>query len=169
MRAVKKYLPWVLCALFLIVAVTFGLLWRQERTRARAEDELRAQATAFIGDLTSISAETAEADAARIKAWAVGDFAEEADVFYGDRAIDAVVEAQASTEGEIDELYVQSLREGQGSLFAVVSYTVTNAETSEPKTDTIRMSIEMLETGGDWKVSSVRVLESPGTTLPGGT
>jgi len=166
MKALKRLLPWILFGLALVAAVTFGVLWQQEASKANEQDELRAQATEFINDLTSISAETADADAEEIKAWAVGDFAEEAEVFYGDKAIDAVKEADASTEGAIESLYVQSLEEGEASLFAVIDYTVTNAATAEPKTDTIRMSIEMIESDDGWKVNSVRVLESPGTALP---
>ncbi|MDQ4059380.1 MAG: hypothetical protein M3124_09695, partial [Actinomycetota bacterium] len=88
MRALKRLLPWILFGLALVAAVAFGVLWQQEWSKANEQDELRAQATEFINDLTSISAETAEADAEEIKAWAVGDFAEEAEVFYGDKAID---------------------------------------------------------------------------------
>ncbi|MGH2752740.1 MAG: hypothetical protein ACRDK3_18005 [Actinomycetota bacterium] len=161
-----RYLPWLLLLLALVATVTFAVLWQQERTRASEEDELRAQATEFIDDLTSISAATAEADAEAIKEWAVGDFADEAEVFYGQEAIDAVVEAEASTEGDIEELFVQSLSDGEGSVFAVINYTVTNAGTEEPKTDTVRMNIEMIETDGRWRVNRVRVLESPGTALP---
>ena len=109
MKVIKRYLPWFLLALALTAAVTFGYLWQEARTAADAEDELRAQAREFIGDLMSISAETAEADAAAIKQWAVGDFADEAEVFYGEKAIDAVVELEATTEGEVQELFIQSL------------------------------------------------------------
>ncbi|MGH2701156.1 MAG: hypothetical protein ACRDJB_03070 [Actinomycetota bacterium] len=166
MKLIKRLLPWILFGLALVAAVTFGVLWQQEWSKANEQDELRAQATEFINDLTSISADTAEADAEEIKQWAVGDFAEEAEVFYGDKAIDAVKEADASTEGAIQSLYVQSLEDGEASLFAVIDYTVTNAGTAEPKTDIIRMNIEMIESDDGWKVNSVRVLESPGTALP---
>jgi Mce-associated membrane protein len=168
MKVLGRYLPWLLLVLALIAATTFGILWQRERSKGDEEDELRAQATEFIGDLTSISADTAQADADAIKEWAVGDFADEAEVFYGQKAIDAVVDAEATTEGEIQELFVQSLSEGEGSVFAVVDYTVTNAGTEEPKTDTVRLSIEMIDSDAGWKVNSVRLLESPGSSLPTG-
>jgi hypothetical protein len=168
MKFLGRYLPWFLLVIALVAATTFGILWQRERSKGAEEDELRAQATAFIGDLTSVSADTAQADADAIKEWAVGDFADEAEVFYGQKAIDAVVDAEATTEGEIQELFVQSLSEGEGSVFAVVDYTVTNAGTEEPKTDTVRLSIEMIDTERGWKVNSVRLLESPGSSLPTG-
>ena len=167
MKWIGRYLPWFLLVLALVAAATFGTLWQESRSEENAEDELRAQATEFIDDLTSISAETAEADAEAIREWAVGDFGDEAEVFYGQEAIDAVVEAEATTEGEIEELFVQSLADGEGSVFAVVNYTVTNAGTEEPKTDTVRLSIEMIESEAGWKVNSVRLLESPGTPPEG--
>jgi Mce-associated membrane protein len=168
MKLLRRYLPWFLLVLALIAAATFGILWQQERSKGNEESELRARATEFINDLTSISADTAQADADAIKEWAVGDFADEAEVFYGQKAIDAVVDAEATTEGEIQELYVQSLSEGEGTVFAVIDYTVTNAGTDEPKTDTVRMTIEMIDSDAGWKVNSVRLLESPGGSLPEG-
>jgi len=97
----------------------------------------------------------------------VGDFADEAEVFYGQEAIDAVVELKATTEGEVRELFIQSLEDGEGSVFAVVDHTVTNANTDEPKTDTVRMSIEMIDSEDGWKVNRVRIFESPGPPLSG--
>jgi Mce-associated membrane protein len=167
MKVMVRYLPWFLLVLALIAAATFGSLWQEARSKADAEDELRAQATEFIDDLTSISAETAEADAEAIKEWAVGDFGNEAEVFYGPKAIDAVVEAEATTEGDIQELFVQSLADGEGSVFAVVDYTVTNAGTDEPKTDTVRLSVEMIDSEAGLKVNRVRIFESPGTPPAG--
>ena len=167
MKLIARYLPWFLLVLALTTAAAFGSLWQQARSEADAEDELRAEARAFIGDLMSISAETAEADAAAIKDWAVGDFADEAEVFYGQEAIDAVVELKATTEGEVREIFIQSLEDGEGSVFAVVDHTVTNANTDEPKTDTVRMSIEMIDSEDGWKVNRVRIFESPGTPIPG--
>jgi hypothetical protein len=166
-KLIARYLPWFLLVLALTAAAAFGALWQQARSEANAEDELRAQAREFIGDLMSISADTAEADAAAIKEWAVGDFADEAEVFYGQEAIDAVVELKATTEGQIRELFVQSLEGGEGSVFAVVDHTVTNANTDEPKTDTVRMSIEMIESEAGWKVNRVRIFETPGTPPSG--
>lgn len=52
-------------------------------------------------------------------------------------------------------------------MFAVVDHTVTNASTEEPKTDTVRMSIEMIESEDGWKVNRVRIFESPGASSPG--
>jgi hypothetical protein len=166
-KSIARHLPWFLLVLALIAAATFGSLWQEEKSRENAEDELRAQATEFIDDLTSISAETAEADAKAIREWAVGDFGDEAEVFYGPKAIDAVVEAEATTEGDIQELAVQSLADGEGSVFAVVDYTVTNAGTDEPKTDTVRLSVEMIDSEAGWKVNRVRIFESPGTPPSG--
>jgi hypothetical protein len=161
-KLIARYLPWFLLVLALTAAAAFGSLWLRAVSETDAEDELRAQARTFIGDLMSISAETAEADAAAIKDWAVGDFADEAEVFYGQEAIDAVVELKATTEGDVRELFVQSLEDGEGSVFAIVDHTVTNANTEEPKTDTVRMSIEMIDSEDGWKVNRVRIFESPG-------
>lgn len=162
----KRLAPWVLCALALAAAIVFFLLWQQERSAAQARAEMRSQADRFVTALTNFSAETIDDDAARIKSFAVGDFAKEAEAFFGDKAVAAIEEAGAVSEGEIESMFVQELEDDSGSVFAVVSETVTNSQRAQPQTDTLRLEVGMIETSSGWKVNRVDVLQSPGTVLP---
>ena len=166
--ALKRLAPWVLSALAVVAAVIFFLLWQQERSDARAREEMAARAESFVVALTNFSAETIEDDAARIKSFAVGDFAQEADAFFGDQAVAAIEEAQAVSEGDIESLFVQELEGESGSVFAVVSETVMNSERAEPQTDTLRLEVGMIKTSSGWKVNRVEILQSSGTVLPSG-
>ena len=76
-----------------------------------------------------------------------------------------IKEADATSSGEIEEIFVQSLDEDEASVFAVVTETITNATTTEPRTDTLRLEVGLIETGSGWKVQSVEVFQSPGQTL----
>jgi Mce-associated membrane protein len=163
-----KALPWALFAIALAAAITFAVLWQQLAAQEQERKEVRATANEFATVLTNFSADTIEKDAARIKEFAVGRFEEEVDVFFGEEAIAAIKEAQARSRGDIDSVFVQSIDEESASAFAVVSETVTNVNTPEPRTDILRMEISMVETESGWKVDQVDILQSPGAPpLPG--
>lgn len=159
-------IPWILFGIALAAAIAFGLMWQQLRALEQERKEVRAVGQEFATELTTFSSETIEADARAIKSFAVGQFAKEADVFFGAKAIDAIKEAQASSEGEIDSVFVQSLEDDSASVFAVVSETISNA-TTRSRTDVLRMEIGLVKTDSGWKVDRVEVLQSPGTGLLG--
>lgn len=158
-------MPWTLVVLALGAAVTFLILWQEAETEGNEQDEVVAVATDFINALTNFSADTIDEDAEEIRSYAVGDFEEEVDTFFGERAIAAIKEADATSSGEIEEIFIQSLDEDEASVFAVVTETITNAATTEPRTDTLRLEVGLIETGSGWKVQSVEVFQSPGQTL----
>ena len=163
-------LPWALFVLAAAAAVTFLILWQEAEAEGSENEEVVTAASDFVEALTNFSADTIDDDAERIRSFAVGDFEEEVDTFFGDRAIAAIKEADATSSGEIEEIFIQSLDEEEASIFAVVTETITNAATTEPRTDTLRLEVGMIKTGSGWKVQSVEVFQSPGQTLvPGST
>lgn len=163
----KSLAPWVVAFVAAVAAVTFGVLWAQARAEETTEDELRSTAREFVAALTNFSADSIDADAERIKSFAVGAFEQEAEIFFGERATEAIEEAEATSEGEIESLYVQSIGDESASVFAVVNQSVSNAGLAEPKTDVVRMEVGLVETSSGWKVDRVEVIQSPGTVLPG--
>ncbi len=158
--------PWSLFVLASAGAVTLGSLWQQEVAEDRQVDEVTDAATSFVHALTNFSSETIDADAARIKAFAVGEFSEEAETFFGERAVAAIREAQATSVGEIESLFLQSVRDEQASVFAVVSEAVSNAGVTEPRTETLRLEVGLIKTPSGWKVNRVDVFQSPGGPVP---
>lgn len=167
--ALKRLAPWIVALIALGAAVTFFALWQKERGDDREVADMRSQATRFVEALTNFSADTIEADAQRIKSFAVGDFADEADAFFGERAIEALKEAEATSEGDVQSVFVQSLEGDTGSVFAVVNETVSNSQRTQAQTDIIRLEIGMIKTSSGWKVNRVDVLQSPGAPLPAPT
>ena len=158
-------MPWTLFVIAAGAAITFLILWQEAETRENEQEEVLETATAFIEALTNFSADTIDEDAERIKSFAVGDFEEEVDTFFGPRAVEAIKQAEATSVGEIQELFIQSIDEDEASVFAVVSETITNASTTEPRTDTLRLEVGLIKTGSGWKVNDVEVFQSPGQTL----
>jgi Mce-associated membrane protein len=166
LRRLLRALPWILFGVATIVAIVFGVLWWQLRAQEQERREVRAFGQEFATELTNFSADTIEKDADEIKSFAVGQFAKEADVFFGERAIAAIKQAEATSQGDIDSVFVQTVEGDSASVFAVVSETISNVAT-EGRTDVLRMEIGMVKTESGWKVDRVDVLQSPGSGLIG--
>jgi hypothetical protein len=63
--------------------------------------------------------------------------------------------------GRVRSLFVQSLSGGSATVFGVVDEAVSNAGQPAPRTELIRIDIEMIETTDGWKVNRVNILQSP--------
>jgi hypothetical protein len=160
--SLRAVVPWVVALLAGAAAVTFFLLWRGLEAEAASRDEVTAVARDFVTTLTNFSHETIESDVEEIRSFAVGEFAEEADTFFGADGVAAIREAQATSEGRIESLFVQALDSDEASVFAVVTETIANALTDEPQTDVLRLEVGMIETDDGWKVNRVEVFQAPG-------
>jgi Mce-associated membrane protein len=166
----RLIVPWTLFVIAAAAAITFVILWQEAETEDSGRQDVVETAGDFVLALTNFSADTIDDDAEQIRSFAVGDFEEEVDTFFGPRAVAAIKEAEATSTGEIEEIFIQSLDDEEASVFAVVSETITNAASTEPRTDTLRLEIGMIETGSGWKIERVEVFQSPGQTLvPGST
>ncbi len=163
-----RLVPWVLFVLALGAAITFAVLWQQQLEQDQAEDELRSQATEFVTALTNFSAKTIDQDAEQIQAYATQEFKQEADVFFGGKAIAAIKQAKVRLKGDVESIYVQSFEGNSASVFAVVTQSLTNASSKEPSVDIARFNFDMVKTDSGWKVSHLEFLQSPGTVVPEG-
>ncbi len=166
--AVARSLPWVLVAITTAAAVVFALLWHNvdgDLKAAQAVDHERASVVAtgtdFLTALTNFSADTIDSDVRRIRGFAVGDFADQVDQFFGPTNVAALKKAEVVSSGVIRSVFVQSIDGPQASVFGVIDEAVRNAH-SAPRTETLRINVEMLQTSDGWKVASVDILPSPG-------
>lgn len=164
----RVIVPWFLFALAAAAAVVFALAWLSGVEEDDRIEEVERASQRFVTALTNFSAETIEADVQEIRSFAVGDFEEEVDTFFGPDAIDAITQAEATSEGEIEAIFVQDIDEDAASVFVVVSETVTNSVLEEPQTDVLRLEIGLVQTEDTWKVDRVEVFQAPGSTgVPG--
>lgn len=170
-RLPRFSLPWAVAAVATIAALAFAVLWWQARSDATALEDAAAErealertARAFVLDLTNFGYQTIEADIRRIRSYATGRFEQEVEEFFGPDNVEAIRAARAVSEAEIDKLFVQSLGEDAGTVFAVVEETVTNETIEDPRTDIVRMEIGFVRTTSGWKVDRVELFQSPGDT-----
>jgi hypothetical protein len=159
-----RALPWTLFAAALAAAVLFAVLWQRAEGHERRRAEVASTATSFLIALTNFSGPTIESDIAEIRSYAVGDFAEQVETFFDPQAVAALREAQARSVGRIRSLFVESLSGGSASVFGVVDEAVSNSAETAPRTELIRIDIEMIETTQGWKVNRVNILQSPDQT-----
>ena len=162
------YLPWVVAGVAVGLAILFGILWQRAEGRDRRRAEVASTATQFLTALTNFDGRTIDRDAAEISGFAVGDFAEQVQTFFNDRARQALRKAKARSVGRVQKVFVESVNGQAASVFGVVGETVTNTGTTAPRQDTLRIEMDMIETKDGWKVNRVNILQSPNQGPLGG-
>lgn len=153
------------CALGAAV-ILFGL-WHQANGAERKRAEVASTATAFLQALTNFQSATIDHDVAAIKAYAVGDFADQVKQFFGPSAVDAIKKADAKSTGQVASVFVESLSGVNATAFGVVNEVVTNKNNPTPRNQVVRIEIGMLDTAQGWKINRVDILQSPTATPTG--
>lgn len=156
-----RALPWAVAVVATAGAVTFGVLWQQQRGEDLRRAEVEDLARRFLTALTSFSAETIERDVDEIRSFAVGDFAQEVDDTFGPERIATIRESDATSVGTVRDVYVESLEGSSAQVFGVVEETVVSATQTTPRTDVLRVLVGLIETPEGWRVHSVEILPTP--------
>lgn len=151
----------VVALLGVVGTLAFGFLWVRDVRDGRAETAMADQAEEFLLALTNFDAATVDEDFDAIVDAGTGDFQDQADEFFGSEVRSALREVQASSRGEVRDLYVQSFDGDSGRVFAVVDQTIANNRFPQPQSDQLRVELALDHEGGGWKVSDVIVLEAP--------
>lgn len=164
----SRALPWALFVVSIGVAGVFAQLWQRGEAVEDRRGEVLTVARGFVGALTNFQAATIEQDVARIRSFAVGDFAEQVGTFFDRETIDRIKEAEARSIGTVQSVFVQSLAGDTASVFGVVNESTVNKDSPVPRTEVVRLDIQMIRTPTGWRVSRVEILQSPGTVPFGG-
>jgi hypothetical protein len=157
-------LPWSLFGVALAGAVVFAFLWQGARSADHRRAEVASVANRFLISLSNFQGSTIDADVREIRSFAVGDFADQVGTFFDQDAMKALRDAQAKSVGRVQNVFVESLSGGSATVFGVVNEQVTNASNPTPRTEVLRIEIEMLDTKAGWKVNRVNILQSPTAT-----
>lgn len=141
--------------------IGFGLAWGLSDTGPSTNAAVSDSARNLVLALTNFDPGTISADFSRVQSQATGSFAKQAKRVFGSSIRKELSSAHAASRGTVEDLYIQSVNGSHASVFAVVSQRYLNTKTTTPVRDTLRMVIGLTEVGGNWKISSVRVLEQP--------
>jgi hypothetical protein len=115
----------------------------------------------FLSSLTNFQASTIDRDVARIRSFAVGDFADQVKMFFDAQAVATIKNAKAKSSGKVQSVFVESMSGGTASVFGLVEETVTNSSQPSPRAETLRIEVQMIDTKDGWKVARVNILQSP--------
>jgi hypothetical protein len=169
----RSQLPWWLFGAALAIAVAlavFAFAFRAPKGAEHRRTEVASTANRFLIALTNFQGQTIDADVREIRSFAVGDFAEQVNTFFDPDATKALRDAKAKSVGRVQNLFVESLSGASATVFGVVNEQVTNAASPTPRSDVLRIEIELIDTKAGWKVNRVNILQSPtGTSGPLGT
>jgi Mce-associated membrane protein len=168
LRSRRELVLAVVAALGLIGTLVFGVAWGNASGRNDASDQAKATARNFLIALTNFDGKSIDADVRRIATYASGAFAQQLTQFFGPDVRTALKENQASSRGEIKDLFVQSNSGGQVRVYTVVDQTIANLHIPTPQADELRIELGLTRVKGAWRVFDVRVLEGRAAGLSGG-
>jgi hypothetical protein len=151
----------VIAGLGVAFAILFGIWWNG--MRVQADNRAAAQRTAqnFLVALTNFDSRTVNADFKRITSYATGDFAKQAQQFFGPQIRQQLEATQAQSRGEISSIYVQSASSNTASVYAVIDQTIVNRNFNAPQADELRIVLTMNKINAGWRVGEVTVLQAP--------
>ena len=159
-RRWRRALPWALAVLGLVGTLVFGHAWASQNARTGQEAQVRTVSSDFLLALTNFDAKDVDADFSRIQGYATGDFAKQSNQFFGSTIRTQLEAALASSRGQLRSQYVQSLGNGQASVYSVVDQTYVNNKMQSPAADELQIVTDLTQVGGAWKVGDVTVLDN---------
>jgi hypothetical protein len=157
----------VIAAIGVAFAILFGIWWNGQRVQA--DNRAAAQRTGqnFLIALTNFDSRTINADFARINSYATGDFAKQAQQFFGPQIRQQLEASQAASRGQISSIYVQSATSNSASVYAVVDQTIVNRNFNAPQADELRIVLTLNKVRAGWRIGEVTVLQAPTSNSSG--
>jgi hypothetical protein len=155
-----RAVPWGLAVAGLVGTLVFGHAWAHQNSVAGQQAQVRNVSADFLLALTNFDAKDVDADFSRIQGYATGDFAKQSNQFFGSTIRTQLEAALASSRGQLRSQYVQSLGNGQASVYSVVDQTYVNNKMQSPAADELQIVTDLTQVGGAWKVGDVTVLDN---------
>jgi hypothetical protein len=153
----------VVAVLGLVGTGVFAAKWNGLRHGRDAQNQASSTARQFLLALTNFDGRTVNADFDRILTYAApnSDFAKSAQSFFGSDVRQALQTKQAASQGQIRNLFVQSVTGATADVYAVIDQTIFNNSLKQPEADTLRVDVTLVQASGLWRVSEVTVLQAP--------
>jgi hypothetical protein len=152
----------LLAALGLLGTLVFGVLYATSGSGGPVQDPAVLSASrVFLTDFFNFTPKTVDADFNAITAMATGSFSSQANQFFNSTIRKQLQTADASSRGQVRYLAVQQEGNpaGTASIYAVVDQTYANNKSTSLGSDVVRLTADLQQVGGVWKISNVTVLE----------
>jgi hypothetical protein len=153
----------LVAALGLLGTIVFGVLYATNGSSSGPVQDptvLSASRT-FLTDFFNFTPKTVDSDFNAITAMATGQFSSQANQFFNSTIRKQLQTAAASSRGQIRYLAVQQEGNpaGTASIYAVVDQTYANNKSTSLGSDVVRLTADLQQLNGTWKISNVTVLE----------
>jgi hypothetical protein len=159
----------VLAVIGIAGTITFERAWSGLNGQNAAAAGAKQEASVFLVALTNFDAKSVDGDFTKLTSMATGTFATQANQFFNSSIRQQLETALASSRGQIRSLYVQDVSGNQATVYAVVDQLYVNRTLQAPRSDVLRVVVQMSDTQGSWKISDVTVLEGPSLASPSPT
>jgi hypothetical protein len=161
----KPLLPWVLFGVAFFAAITFAVLLKAKADSVareeRAQDVVRERATEFVLKLTNVTYETIDREVPELEEMATGTLLDEINELFSEENAQAIKDARVALNGEIDDVFVQSLGDETATVFVVATIEVSNDASETPVPGIARMEMGLQETSEGWKPDRLELFQSP--------
>lgn len=155
----RQLVPWLVAVAAVALAVFSTVQWRTLAAEQAAREEVETAAGTFLVELTTWDASDGLADTRdRLTELGTGAFVAEVDELFGAELGEELRELSARSEGEVQDVFVQSIDGDRAVVFGVVHQTQTTDVTPR---DTITRSARVVleRVDGDWLVSRVEMVD----------
>ena len=158
-RRLPGWLPWVVAVVAIGIATFTTTQWLSLRGEQEEQTQVEQVTSDFVQALTNWDASNG-LDAAKknIEAFGTGQFLDEANQIFGGDLGNQLQALKATSEGEIQDVFVQRLQGDQAITFAVVKQVIHTQLDQSGQTTYHSARVELTRTDGTWKVSNVELL-----------
>ena len=161
----------VVAVLGLLGTVVFGVLYATKSSSGPVQNPaVKSAANTFLTDFFNFTPKTIDSDFNAITAMATGQFSSQANGFFNSTIRKQLQTADASSRGSVRYLAVQQEGNpaGTASIYAVVDQTYANNKSTSLGSDVVRLTADLQQVNGTWKISNVTVLEGATPASAGG-
>jgi hypothetical protein len=148
-----------------VAAIVFGFAWANLNGQNAQREVVKQDTVTFLKDLTNFKPATVDADFAALQNWAASgsQFEKQAAQTFNSNIRQELLQAKASSLGEIRNIYVESVSGSSAEVYAVVDQSYQNSKITTPDTDVLRVTVDLTDTAQGWRVSTVTV-ENPSSS-----
>lgn len=147
-----------------VAAVLFGVSWAGLNGQQADQAAVERVARSTVMNLTNLSPKTLDQYIAQLEAGATGQFLQQLKQEFNSGLRAQLLQAQAQAQGQIRNLYVQSLHGDRATVFAVADMTYVNRKDTAPVSDRVLFELDLVKTGAGWQVDAVtNPIASPGS------
>ncbi len=151
----------LVAALAVVGTIVFGVLYFTKSSGQVQDPAVLSASKTFLTDFFNFTPKTVDSDFNALTSMATGKFSSQANQFFNSNIRKALESALASSRGNIRYLAVQQQGNppGTASVYAVIDQTYANNKSSSIGSDVVRLTADLQQVNGVWKISEVTVLE----------